>query len=96
MVFESQERDEFWDILGGKLDYQSDKRLQMQGPMSEARLFEVSNASGKVTVQEIYQFTQDDLNPTNVMLLDAWDSVYIWIGSGKLFIWSRVSLVLQS
>lgn len=82
MVFESQEREEFWQILGGKLEYQSDKRLQVQTTSSLARLFEISNASGRVTVQEIYQFTQDDLNPSNVMLLDTWDTIFLWIGSG--------------
>ena len=82
MVFESQEREEFWQILGGKQEYHSDKRLQLQTPTSVARLFEISNASGRINVQEIYQFTQDDLNSTNVMLLDAWDTIFIWIGSG--------------
>lgn len=29
MVFEGQEKDNFWNVLGGKKDYINDKRLQV-------------------------------------------------------------------
>jgi hypothetical protein len=58
-VFETQEKDDFWNVLGGKLPYSNDKRLQTQLTGTQAaRLFEISNASGKINVQEIFQFTQ--------------------------------------
>ena len=57
-VFESQEKDDFWNALGGKQPYSNDKRLHIQSSSSTPRLFEISNASGKINVQEIVQFTQ--------------------------------------
>lgn len=86
IIIESQERDEFWAALGGKETYHSDKRLQYVGSQPIARLFALSNSSGRINVNEIFEFNQDDLNPSDVMILDAWDNVYIWIGTCKRFI----------
>ena len=41
----------------------------------QSRLFECSNKTGRFTVTEITDFTQDDLNPDDVLLLDTWDQV---------------------
>uniref|UniRef100_A0A8C2RAC0 HP domain-containing protein n=1 Tax=Capra hircus TaxID=9925 RepID=A0A8C2RAC0_CAPHI len=74
-VAEGQEPAEFWDLLGGKTPYASDKRLQQEILDVQPRLFECSNKTGRFTVTEIIDFTQDDLNPGDVMLLDTWDQV---------------------
>ncbi|XP_012587933.1 PREDICTED: advillin isoform X2 [Condylura cristata] len=71
-VAEGQEAAEFWDLLGGKAPYASSKRLQQVQDV-QSRLFECSNKTGRFTVTEITDFTQDDLNPGDVMLLDTWD-----------------------
>lgn len=42
----------------------------------------MSNASGRFTVDEIPDFTQQDLVSDDVMILDVWDTVYVWIGEG--------------
>jgi hypothetical protein len=83
MVFEMQEKDEFWTALGGKQPYNNEKRLQQPNQSHMPRLFEISNVTGRINVQEVYQFAQDDLNPSEVMLLDAWDTLFIWLGAGK-------------
>ena len=51
-----------------------DSRLQ-QMVSDQPRLFECSNKTGRFIVSEVTQFTQDDLNEDDVMLLDTWDQV---------------------
>ncbi|KAK2490675.1 hypothetical protein MC885_017234 [Smutsia gigantea] len=80
-VAEGQEPAEFWDLLGGKTPYANDKRLQQEILDVQPRLFECSNKTGRLVVTEITDFTQDDLNPSDVMLLDTWDQVFLWIGA---------------
>jgi Gelsolin repeat len=51
--------------------------------LQEPRLFQISNATGKLNVEEIENFDQSDLCADDVMLLDTHTTVYIWIGSGS-------------
>uniref|UniRef100_A0AAQ5X3W1 HP domain-containing protein n=1 Tax=Amphiprion ocellaris TaxID=80972 RepID=A0AAQ5X3W1_AMPOC len=80
IVAEGQEPIEFWELLGGKAPYASDKRLQQAVLDHQPRLFECSNKTGRFIVTEVTQFIQDDLNEDDVMLLDTWDQVFLWIG----------------
>lgn len=82
IVAEGQESIEFWELLGGKAPYASEKRLQQTGSEYQARLFECSNKTGRFIVSEVTQFTQEDLNEDDVMLLDTWDQVFLWISKG--------------
>ncbi|XP_069087021.1 advillin [Pleurodeles waltl] len=77
---EGQETVQFWELLGGKAPYASEKRLQQEEPDFHPRLFECSNKTGRFIVSEVSNFTQDDLNETDVMLLDTWDQIFLWIG----------------
>ncbi|KAM7401949.1 hypothetical protein PAMP_017226 [Pampus punctatissimus] len=80
IVAEGQEPIEFWELLGGKAPYASGKRLQQMDLDHEPRLFECSNKTGRFIVTEMTQFTQDDLCEDDVMLLDTWDQVFLWMG----------------
>lgn len=82
MVFEGQEKDDLWSILGGKEEYASDKQLQEEGS-HPPRLFQITNASGSVKAEELNDFVQEDLIPEDVMLLDCWECLYLWVGKGS-------------
>ncbi|XP_063329167.1 advillin isoform X2 [Pelmatolapia mariae] len=80
IIAEGQEPIEFWELLGGKAPYASDKRLQQVVLDHKPRLFECSNKTGRFIVTEVTHFIQDDLSEDDVMLLDTWDQVFIWVG----------------
>jgi len=83
LLKENGESEEFWNILGGKADYANDPRLFEDLDDNPARLFAISNAKGNVCVEEIAgEFTQTDLEVDDVMMLDTWKEVYLWIGNG--------------
>ncbi|XP_076003364.1 advillin [Genypterus blacodes] len=80
LVAEGQELPEFWEMLGGKTPYANDKRLQQSVLDHQPRLFECSNKTGRFIASEVTQFIQDDLCEDDVMLLDTWDQVFLWVG----------------
>ena len=65
---EGEEPDEFWAALGGKTEYASSKWLAEVLPSNPPRLFQCSNASGKIKVEEIFDFSQDV--SSNLLVLD--------------------------
>jgi len=89
-VYEGGEKADFWEAIGGKGDYHNKKAEAI--PEFEPRLFQCSNASGNFDVEEIFDFTQEDLIADDIMLLDAWSEVFLWIGSGANDIEKKESL----
>jgi villin 1/advillin len=77
VVNEGSEPGGFWDALGGKGEYTTTRTLQTGS--FEPRLFQLNDHHGfKAT--EIFDFTQGDLVHEDVMLLDAYDEVFVWVG----------------
>ncbi|XP_056335721.1 adseverin [Danio aesculapii] len=81
MVVEGKEPEAFWMALGGKTEYQTSGLLESRTIAHPPRLFACSNKTGKFIIEEVPgEFNQDDLAEDDVMLLDVWDSVFVWIG----------------
>uniref|UniRef100_A0A8C4HGY9 Villin-like n=1 Tax=Dicentrarchus labrax TaxID=13489 RepID=A0A8C4HGY9_DICLA len=78
VVMEGQEPAEFWVALGGKAPYASDKREE---PPHSPRLFECSNQTGQFRMTEVDDFAQIDLDEEDVMLLDTWEEIFLWVGN---------------
>jgi len=81
VVYEGQEKPYFWEAIGGQDEYPRGKRLADFPNKKPARLFQCSNATGVFKVEEIMNITQADLVPEDVMMLDVYDAIFLWIGN---------------
>ena len=43
-------------------------------------MFHLSNATGKITCDEVFDFAQEDLEDDDIMMLDTWSQLFLWIG----------------
>jgi Gelsolin repeat len=78
---EGQEEDAFWEAFeGGKTEYSNTKDTGIAAGF-EPRLFHASNNHGYFHVEEIPNFSQDDMMNDDIMLLDAYQTIYVWIGN---------------
>ncbi|KAK7802514.1 hypothetical protein U0070_018253 [Myodes glareolus] len=81
-VDEGSEPDGFWEALGGKTVYRTSPRLKdKKMDAHPPRLFACSNRIGRFVIEEVPgELMQEDLATDDVMLLDTWDQVFVWVG----------------
>jgi hypothetical protein len=48
------------------------------------KLFNVSNETGKLVVEEVEGYYQEDLDLEDVMILDALNVIYVWVSTGSI------------
>jgi len=80
LILEGKEPAEFWDALGGKTEYATIK--ESEPDFKSPRLFQCSNNRGYFYVEEVFDFDQEDLIEDDVMILDTYREVFVWIGNG--------------
>ncbi|KAM7229870.1 hypothetical protein CapIbe_018587, partial [Capra ibex] len=81
IVLEGQEPPDFWEALGGQAPYCSNKRPPEDVCDFQPRLFECSCQAGPLVLTEVVFFSQEDLDKYDVMLLDAWQEIFLWLGA---------------
>ena len=74
-IKENSEPAEFWTAIGGKAAYFSPASKRAQ-----PKMFIVSDASGAVECDEVFEVVQDSLRPLESHILDAGDVIYVWFG----------------
>uniref|UniRef100_A0A8C9PG75 HP domain-containing protein n=1 Tax=Spermophilus dauricus TaxID=99837 RepID=A0A8C9PG75_SPEDA len=80
-VLEGQEPPHFWEALGGRAPYPSSKRLPEEATSFQPRLFECSSQEGCLVLSEVVFFRQGDLDKHDIMLLDTWQEIFLWLGA---------------
>ncbi|XP_030927688.1 villin-2 isoform X1 [Quercus lobata] len=75
---EGTESSSFWFPLGGKQSYTSKK--VSQEIVRDPHLFTFSFNKGKFQVEEVYNFSQDDLLTEDILVFDTHAEVFVWVG----------------
>ncbi|XVF34161.1 hypothetical protein REPUB_Repub18cG0034700 [Reevesia pubescens] len=75
---EGSESEQFWELLGGKSEYPSQKISRE--PEGDPHLFSCTFSKVLLQVMEIYNFTQDDLMTEDIFILDCHSVIFVWVG----------------
>uniref|UniRef100_A0A2C9UM86 HP domain-containing protein n=1 Tax=Manihot esculenta TaxID=3983 RepID=A0A2C9UM86_MANES len=75
---EGSESEQFWELLGGKTEYPSQKVAREAE--RDPHLFSCTFLKGREIVVEIYNFTQDDLMTEDIFILDCHSDIFVWVG----------------
>ncbi|KAL3533767.1 hypothetical protein ACH5RR_007288 [Cinchona calisaya] len=75
---EGTESSSFWFALGGKQSYTSKKVIPEV--FRDPHLFTFSFNKGKFEIEEVHNFSQDDLLTEDILILDTHAEVFIWVG----------------
>ncbi|CAH8382958.1 unnamed protein product [Eruca vesicaria subsp. sativa] len=75
---EGSECEQFWELLGGKSEYPSQK-IKKDGE-SDPHLFSCAFSNDNLKATEIFSFTQDDLMTEDIFILDCHTEIFVWVG----------------
>ncbi|XP_029126782.1 villin-3 isoform X2 [Cajanus cajan] len=75
---EGTETSAFWFAVGGKQSYTNKKVTN--DIVRDPHLFTFSFNRGKLKLDEVYNFSQDDLLTEDILILDTHAEVFLWIG----------------
>ncbi|KAL6525515.1 Villin-4 [Orobanche hederae] len=75
---EGAESEQFWDLLGEKSEYSSQKIAKEAE--SDPHLFSCILSKGNLEVTEVYNYSQDDLMTEDILILDCHSDIYVWVG----------------
>ncbi|XP_011069945.1 villin-4 [Sesamum indicum] len=75
---EGSESDQFWELLGEKTEYPSQKIARVAE--SDPHLFSCTLSKGDLKATEVYNFSQDDLMTEDIFILDCRSDIYVWVG----------------
>ncbi|XP_022966159.1 villin-3-like isoform X2 [Cucurbita maxima] len=75
---EGTESSIFWSALGGKQNYTSKKAAP--DVVRDPHLYTISSNKGRLQVEEIFNFSQDDLLTEDILILDTHAEVFVWVG----------------
>ncbi|XP_073148631.1 villin-3-like [Henckelia pumila] len=75
---EGTESSSFWFAVGGKQSYTSKKVTP--DVVRDPHLYALSSNKGKFEVEEVYNFSQDDLLTEDILILDTHAEVFVWVG----------------
>lgn len=78
-LVEGSETETFWEALGGKGEYPTVK--DMPELCREPQLFHCSNETGSFKVEQLFDFSQADLEEDDIFILDVYTMIFLWIGS---------------
>ncbi|XP_047330593.1 villin-4-like [Impatiens glandulifera] len=75
---DGNESEQFWELLGGKAEYSSQKIIQ--DAENDPHLFSCTYLKESLQVKEIYNFNQDDLMTEDIVILDCHSAIFVWAG----------------
>ncbi|XP_076946933.1 villin-1-like [Bidens hawaiensis] len=88
LVREGSEPDVFWDALGGKTEYSKEKEIKrfIEDPHLFVCTFtkDAGSQPSDLKVKEIFSYTQDDLTTEDVLILDCYTEIFVWVGHNSV------------
>jgi len=97
-VNQGEETDEFYKLMNiNAIDRIALKRqnkaiMDEQGVRQLKRLYIFNGATGAVVVDRVYNMAQEDLDNSNVMMLDVDNEIFLWIGTTSMHFVQKMAM----